>query len=276
MAFKLFANSSVLVREEPLLSQEQLALLQRYQMNEEYLAAFPLDLYVLRTMPTRGVFYDDQIYDGLKIFLREERLAWEPENNLAMMKYIVPNTMALDIGAHIGLHTVTMSKAVQGGTVIAFEPQKKVCRELAMNLLENGCHNVAILQCALGDENKTAYMGKPVYGNEGARFISNQDFDEAVEMRTSDSFGLEHISFIKIDSENFEQEILRGAEETLRKNRPVLLVEIQGNQIKAQEDGVDMGLKTQESIEFLESMGYDVKRYACFDYLAIPKKRLDP
>ena len=116
-------------------------------------------------------------------------------------------------------------------------------------------------------------MGAPVYANEGARFISNYNNYEAVEMRRLDSFHLNHISFIKIDTENFEQEVLKGAAETIAKNRPVMLIEIQGNYVKAQEDNIDMELEGQKSIQILKSMLYNVYHYACFDYLAIPMEK---
>lgn len=254
----------------PILSERQLALLKEYRLDEAYLAEFPFDLYIPRTVPGRGIFYNDQIYDGMKMSIRDGEFEGEPANTRAMLKYIVPNTIVLDIGAHIGTHTVTMSKAVHNGLVIAFEPQKKICRELTMNVLANSCRNVITVHCALGDQNKLAYLGEPVYGNEGARFISNHHFCEAVEMRTLDSFELNGISFIKIDTENFEKEVLLGARETLARNKPILLVEIQGNQVKAQEDGVDMQLKMQESIALLQSLGYIVTNYSCFDFLAIP------
>lgn len=258
-----------------LLSKEQLVQLQGLQNDPLYLEAFPFDLYVPRRMPTRGLFYDDLIYDGMKLLLRKENEDWEPQNSQAISSYTIPNTIVLDIGAHIGTHTVTMSRVVNNGVVLAFEPQKKVCRELEMNLLINKCNNVIPVHCALGDTNRTAYMGAPVDNNEAARFISNYNNCEAVEMRTLDSFHLNNISFIKIDTENFEKEVLIGAKDTIMRNRPVMLVEIQGNNVKAQEDHVDMDIKTRESIRLIQNMGYNVYHYACFDYLAIPLEHPD-
>ena len=51
---------------------------------------------------------------------------------------------------------------------------------------------------------------------------------ERVEMRTSDSFGFQNVSLVKIDVEGFENEILAGAERLIRESRPVTLLEILG------------------------------------------------
>lgn len=252
-----------------LLSVEQLKQFQELQNDPKYLSEFPADLYIPREIPDRGIFFYDQIDDGVKILIREGG-AWEPVHNRTIAAYIVPNTITIDIGAHVGMHTITMSKAVKNGVVLAFEPQKKICRELEMNVLINECSNVIPIHCALGDENRMAYLGAPVEGNEAARFISNYVNYEPVEMRTLDSFHLDHVSFIKIDTENFEQEVLKGAKETIMRNRPTMLIEIQGNNIKATEDGSNMEIKIQESIQILQNMGYHVYPFVCFDYLAIP------
>lgn len=48
-----------------------------------------------------------------------------------------------------------------------------------------------------------------------------------VPIRTLDSYNLSNVGFIKIDVEGHEMDVLHGAEATLRRNRPNLLIEVE-------------------------------------------------
>jgi len=52
-----------------------------------------------------------------------------------------------------------------------------------------------------------------------------------VETVTLDSLALRNVTFIKIDVEGHELEVLRGATETLRANRPVMMIEIRDHNL---------------------------------------------
>jgi FkbM family methyltransferase len=162
-----------------------------------------------------------------------------------------------------------MSEAVGPcGRVIAFEPQKKIFRELFMNLDLNKCSNVVPLRCALGDANKEVYMAAPLPGNEGGRYIG--EGTEVVSMRRLDEFCLTNVSFIKMDVENFEDNVLDGAVKTIQNNRPVMLIEIQGNHEQAAATGADRWQRTQVTIKKLIDLGYKVSCLCETEYLAIP------
>jgi hypothetical protein len=47
-----------------------------------------------------------------------------------------------------------------------------------------------------------------------------------VQLKTLDSFGIENVSFVKIDTEGHELEVLRGAVQTMSSNRPVAIIEV--------------------------------------------------
>ena len=195
-----------------------------------------------------------------------------------MRQYIKPNTNVLDIGSHIGTHTVTMAQAVgEQGHVFAFEPQRKIYRELVVNLRLNSIMNVTPYHVAVGMENATVVLSEAIPQNEGARFVSSdlQEGAEKVEMRTLDSFGISNISFVKIDVEYFELDVLKGGLNTFLKEKPVILIEIQGNHVQASQVSQDkiahMKAMRRKVISYLESMGYSVSHFSCDDYLALPK-----
>ena len=134
----------------------------------------------------------------------------------------------VEVGAHIGTHTIPLAHLVGPyGRVYAFEPQRKLYRELHHNLALNGIANVVPLRFALGDgEARIVTMNPPEAGNEGRTAVGRGG--DRVELRSLDSFALERVSVIKIDAEGFERHVLAGAAETIRRNRPAIVVEIMG------------------------------------------------
>jgi hypothetical protein len=78
------------------------------------------------------------------------------------------------------------------------------------------------------------------------------------------------VSLIKIDVEGFELPVLDGAQETIRANRPLLIVEIMGGH---HYEHVEPKVQLQIDITKweIESMGYRVERAGNHDYLGIPE-----
>lgn len=239
------------------------------------IANFPLSKYEIVPVARQGLFYLDQDDDCVKNLLRKGT-AWEPHIDALIRKYAKPNSTVLDIGAHVGTHTMALSQTVgDGGHVVAFEPQKKICSELAMNLKLNQKKNVTVYNTAVGQENGTVFLGSPIPHNEGARFVSTIDKVDPVRMCTIDSLNLSNVSFAKIDVENFELYVLKGARNTFTREKTVLVVEIQGNHVQASQVSADkekqMTRMKKEVIQYLEDMGYVVSHIDCDDYLAIPR-----
>ena len=238
-------------------------------VDQQFIRDFPFDRYRICNVPKQGAFYIDTASDTIKQRL-SQGLPWEPSTDEVIWKYVVPGSTVLDIGAHIGTHSVTMSRAVgYQGTVIAFEPQKKIFRELCKNLELNNCCNVKPLHVALGTEEKTAFLGIPENFNEGGRSVETSGPEEVL-MRPLDSYNLNNISFIKMDVENFEDEVLDGSIKTLLKNRPILFLEIQGNRVVVARRKVNREEKVKGTIRKLEKLGYIVSFFSGDDYIAVP------
>lgn len=228
---------------------------------------FPKGLYRVVDIPTLGSFYIDSRVDIIKNQLRSQQV-WEPEIIALMEKNIKPGTTAIDIGAHIGTHTLSMSKLVgDRGRVVAFEPQLKLYSELVMNMELNQRNNVTAYRCAVGDSYKEIEMNLPVPNNEGGTAIGSGG-DSAL-MITLDSLGLDNVSFMKIDVENLEDDVLRGAEKTIRKNRPTIILEIMGNTYKPDPNRNE---KVQNTLKRLQEWGYQTQYIdsSWSDWLATP------
>jgi FkbM family methyltransferase len=185
------------------------------------LKTFPRALYKIYAINGLGSFYIDSRDDIIKNELRTGR-PWESDFINLMKQYVRPGTTAIDIGAHIGTHTLSLSHFVgDKGCVVAFEPQMKLYSELVMNMILNKRDNVIAYRCALGDMFKDIEMNPSVAGNEGGTLIGKGG--DTAKMITLDSLNLDNVSFIKLDVENFEYEVLSGAEQTIRRNHPYMI-----------------------------------------------------
>jgi len=241
-----------------------------YVEEKKYLNEFPFHAYTSYAVAEQGEFYlDNDRGDCIKDFLRKG-IPWEKELIPVIRQYISPDSIAIDIGGHIGTHSMTMSRCVgKGGRVVVFEPNKKIFRELCMNLSLNGCDNVIPVRCALGKEAAVMNMIQPLGDNEGATFVTSCLNGEKVLVLPLDSFHLKGVSFIKIDAENMEGEILDGAIETIQSNHPAVLIEIQGNSLRSNLLGENSYKKSQEIMNKLISLGYEMHYLGFVDYLGL-------
>lgn len=253
------------------ISKEVLALEEEAFSNTELEAAlkeFNPQKYQLCFVPRLGSFYVDDLPDGIKWHLRRG-IYWEEGIAQFVKKFTKPDTLALDLGAHIGIHTIAMARCVgPKGKVIAFEPQHKMFCELHHNLKQNRLRErVILLQNAVGDSPKWVEMSARDPINEGGTPIGTGG-DKSFMVRLDD-LNLNQVSFIKMDVESSELLVLRGAVQTLIRNRPVIVFEILG--------GVDLDNCSQEQsaiykeiLHLLAKLDYRVERIFGNDFIAIP------
>lgn len=227
-----------------------------------YLNDFPKDDYQVAEVPGLGRFYiDDNPALVKKVLLRGK--PWDTAVIKLFEEHLKLGDIVLDIGAHIGSLTVAVARIVgPNGRVYAFEPQKKIYRELVHNLKLNELKNVVPLRFALSAENQILEMN-PVVNNDGQ--VSLGKGGDKVEARTIDSFGFSDIALMKIDVEGHETEVLHGAERTIRALHPVIIIETWG-------DNYD------RVAAILGGYGYTMLKFSRMDYLAIynPKADLQP
>jgi FkbM family methyltransferase len=234
-----------------------------------YLRDFPRERYDLRPTKNGLSFFIEKEgpLDGIKQVLSKGEV-WEADFTELMSLYIKPGSSVVDAGAYIGTHAMALARLTgREGRVLAFEPQKKVFRELVFNLIENRVLNVVPLRFALGSDVGMIEMENPVDGAEAAVGIGRGG--DRVELRTLDSFRLRNVSFVKIDVEGFEGPVLDGARRTLADcGRPPILVEIQraADYLKSPPDA---RARIEETLDKIEDYGYAVTPLAHRDYLAL-------
>lgn len=261
------------ITNRELLNEEQLLQFQEHQLDPAYLDEFPFSEYRIVRSRRQGFFYIDK-GDFIKDILASG-MPWENSVIDLIRQYVRPHTIAIDVGAHIGSHILALSKCVKkDGVVIAFEPQAKINRELVFNSKLNKCENVIAVHAALGAKGGSAYLEPVRPDNEGYRCISALQQVEKITLLTLDEFYITGVSFIKIDVESYELEVLKGALDTIMRNRPVIVIEIGGGISKLQEENIDPKQHLFTVIDMLENVcNYEVTVISANsnDYLAIPK-----
>jgi FkbM family methyltransferase len=153
-------------------------------------------------------------------FVRHARRGFYHQRKTLLLAWTYLDTWrgAIDIGAHVGFMSLDMAKFFE--TVYAFEPNPVNAECLRKNV--DG-HPVQIQEVALTDQHGKAGMRQPLASNTGAWELCDGD---EVETRRLDDYQLEDIDFIKIDVQGSEEAVLRGAVETIKKNKPVIMLEV--------------------------------------------------
>jgi FkbM family methyltransferase len=149
---------------------------------------------------------------------------------------VKPGMTVVEAGANIGAHSVMLARACAPGRLIAFEPQQRVFQLLCANLVMNGVTNALAFPDAVGAAAGTALIPKIDYAaayNFGSVSVSQTGPSDAPGWQSGeptrvvaiDDLALPACDFLKIDVEGFEAQVLRGAQVTIARCRPVLYVE---------------------------------------------------
>jgi FkbM family methyltransferase len=144
-----------------------------------------------------------------------------------------PGTRAIDVGANVGIFTLTLAQAVgASGRVLALEPLVDNHVRLLENIARNGFRHVDARLAAAGDVPGFVEIrsdGDPAYVSMRGSAVASTSGASRVPVRTLDELwqeaGRPLVSFVKIDVEGLEPAVVAGARGMLSACRPHLLVE---------------------------------------------------
>ncbi len=190
------------------------------------------------------------------------------ERELRHLEAIVPRGgTAIDVGANVGLWTYRLSHYFD--RVEAFEPIPRCYHHLRRAGLPGvKLHNVALSsQQGRGELKIPAHWGLRIQGMATLNELDGDCERIAVETRTLDGFDFRGVSFIKIDVEGHESEVLAGARDTIRREKPTMVIEIEQRHLS---------FPFTDVIERIVGMGYgafflkgaELRPFAEFDYEA--------
>jgi len=152
------------------------------------------------------------------------------EAELKLLPELVPaGKIAIDIGANKGVHTHLLSKIAP--VVHAFEPNPKAFYVLKRALPRNVMAHFVALSDRNGHAELLIPMRKGGFSNQHGSLNPRKKTQDhgvvRVECRRLDSYGFTNVGFIKIDVEGFEKAVLEGAADTIRREQPTLMIELE-------------------------------------------------
>ena len=147
-------------------------------------------------------------------------------------RHVSQDGCILDVGANIGISAIALARTRPKAQIFAFEPSPINSQFLSENLATNGIENVKVVPCAVSDTIGYLSFHESQFG-AGSHVVSRdhltpQSMTTQVPMVTLDSFAQDlgdTISFIKIDAEGHEPNILAGGRICIGTDCPLLYVE---------------------------------------------------
>lgn len=141
----------------------------------------------------------------------------------------------IDVGANVGLFSIALAIAVgRSGKVTAIEPLPSNVHRLKNNVDLNRLDNVNVIQAAAGSEAGVAKLHlarDPAYSSTALIADEGMDSSDSVEVDTVTldqlwaDMGHPQVSFLKVDVEGGEMNVMAGATKMIAKCRPRILVE---------------------------------------------------
>lgn len=200
----------------------------------------------------------------------QRRIFWMGYYNLRLVallnRVLAPGMVVVDVGANIGeVSLVCANRVGPEGRVIAFEPVDAIAEELRRNIRRNRLESVVqIRKQGLADLAGQFTMYES-YGQSAAsdcnRGLGSLHGDPrkdrvlgAVEVVTLDAvvehLKLQRLDLLKVDIEGGELSCLRGGLRTLRRFRPVIVVEVQ------EQAAMAAGYRGRDILDLLTPLGY--------------------
>jgi FkbM family methyltransferase len=154
----------------------------------------------------------------------------EPE--IFWLEKLVKNgERGIDVGANEGIYSYVLSHLCE--TVEAFEPQILSSLSLLSYSIFNK-HKISVHPVALSDSQNLSILHIPILSKQVlySRASLEEPFDKHCSVPVSVQRLDDYISFVKVDVEGHELSVVRGGRETIQRNQPILLIEIEKRWLK--------------------------------------------
>ena len=187
-------------------------------------------------------------------------------------KFIKEGDLAIDIGANIGDTTVPMALAAgKSGLTLGFDPNPYVFKILEANAaLNKDKTNMVPLRYAISKDEGEFYFvsSEASFGNGGisptpdsvhGKFVAPEKIkgvDLTKLLKSEYARYVDKLSFIKIDTEGYDKEIIKSIRDLIQKYKPTIVAESFG----ASSDEAKM-----ELFEVIHRDGYQIFYFEDFD-----------
>lgn len=182
-----------------------------------------------------------------------EKSEYELYNNL-----LSDGMTILDVGANIGWYSLLWGKKFLNSKIHAFEPIPDIYKYLSTNLVINGINNVIPHGFGLSDQNAVLsfYFNPMITGLSSSQNVLRYSGVKEIQcnVQTLDSFSnslkIKPVDLIKCDVEGAELSVLKGAIETIKRDAPMIVLEL------FHEWSCAFDYYPDVPIEILKNMGY--------------------
>lgn len=184
------------------------------------------------------------------------------------------DAVIIDLGAHLGQMSQAFAKLVPNGWVHAVEAHPLIYACMDMNFAENNVKNITAYHRAIWDssdkelfypkEDYARWRNRSSFGIEPLAAVSPNG--HVVKSMTVDELNLPRVDAIKIDVQGSDLAAMRGARETIRRCRPIIVFELETYITEKwfQE-------KSSDYFDFVEEIGYTVYQVYQHNYLIAPR-----
>jgi FkbM family methyltransferase len=206
-----------------------------------------------------GLRMELDLYEDSQLDLLAGQVA-EARTLSLMRRLLAPGDTCIDVGAHVGLHTLVAATTVgPQGRVIAIDPQPYCCERILTNIALNGLANVLVVAAAAGDRDGVVVLHTQTRADRTRLSLSGDgqaDLPQQFEARLTriDSLmegrRMPAIKLMKIDVEGYEWEVLAGATETLAITRNLIFECLPESSVE----------KARQTAEALIARGFELKQ----------------
>lgn len=188
--------------------------------------------------------------------------SFDPNELYYLGEILKPGMCFVDVGANEGFYTIYAARKIGAqGRVFSIEPSPREQSWLEQNISTNQLSNVQLIPLALADNQgndilklaDAEHNGQNTLGNFGYKGVTCSERVE-VELTTLDllrrSGGIPKIDVIKIDVEGAEYKVLKGANQTIKKDRPVILIELFDDALRLQNASVSLILSYLRELQY--------------------------
>jgi FkbM family methyltransferase len=171
---------------------------------------------------------------------------------IVMLAFPEDDPFICEVGSNIGASLLQILRGKPKARVMALEPSSDFRPFLERNLSAAGHDGVRVLPLFVGAQPGTTWL----YNNETTASATGPAYADhetrgrqQVEVTTLDEVlsAERRVDFIKIDTDGFDFEVLKGAERTLKEHQPLLFFEL----------APELATDSQSGLRSLQALGYE-------------------
>lgn len=175
------------------------------------------------------------------------------------------NFTFFDIGANVGIYSLFAASCYKNISILSFEPESTNFASLCINIQKNNFNNITPYQIALSDKNGFEKLhvglvesgaGAAAVGSDYKDINASKNFKQGIYGTTLDDLvfnqNFEVPTFVKIDVDGFENQILEGAKQLLRNdNLKSIIIEYEFKDLNEKNNLIELMNKNGLKLKFV-------------------------